>query len=136
MSREIPRGCPIGPTPLVVSARHPRTGHPTKPTKDTDPDFQYGGWSAPYDDDEFNKNFAPLMGPTDLLLGRKIFDIFEGYWRRHADNWPGINGVTKNVVSHTARASEWSNSPLPRCVDDIRALMENGDAPSPCVGPE
>ena len=102
---------------------------PGGPDEDTSGGFKYGGWSAPYDDDAFNKNFAPLMGPTDLLLGRTTFDIFAGYWPQHADNWPGINEVTKNVVSHTVRESDWSNSKFLATVDDIRALKADGDAP-------
>lgn len=85
---------------------------PGAPDEDPSGGFEYGGWSAPYDDDAFNELFAPLMEPSDLLLGRKTFDIFAGYWPQHADNWPGINEVTKNVVSRTTTArsarSAWS----------------------------
>ena len=102
---------------------------PGGPDEDTSGGFRYGGWSAPYGDDAFNEHFGPLMGPTDLLLGRKTFDIFAGYWPQHADNWPGINEVTKNVVSHTVRESDWSNSNFLGGVDDIRALKAEGDAP-------
>jgi dihydrofolate reductase len=102
---------------------------PGGPDEDTSGGFPFGGWSAPYDDDTFNERFAPLMGPTDLLLGRTTFDIFAGYWPLHADNWPGINEVTKNVVSRTVRESEWSNSTFLAGVDDIRKLKQEGDAP-------
>ena len=102
---------------------------PGGPDEDTSGGFQYGGWSAPYGDDAFNEHFAPLMGPTDLLLGRKTFDIFAGYWPQHADNWPGVNEVTKNVVSTTETKSDWSNSTFLSGVDDIRALKADGDAP-------
>ena len=102
---------------------------PGGPDEDTSGGFEFGGWSAPYDDDAFNEHFAPLMGPTDLLLGRTTFDIFAGYWPQHADNWPGINEVTKNVVSHTVRESDWSNSNFLGGLDDIRKLKEDGDAP-------
>lgn len=101
---------------------------PGGPDEDTSGGFKYGGWSAPYDDDSFNEHFAPLMGPTDLLLGRKTFDIFAGYWPQHAEFWPGVNEVTKNVVSHTVRESDWSNSTFLTGVDDIRALKASGDA--------
>ena len=39
------------------------------------------------------------MKSTDLLLGRKIFEIFDSYWPEHANFWPGINDVTKYVMS-------------------------------------
>ena len=101
---------------------------PGGPDEDTSGGFQYGGWSAPYDDDGFNQQFGPLMGPTDLLLGRKTFDIFASYWPQHADNWPGINEVTKYVVSHTAREADWSNTTFLGGLDDIRTLKESGGA--------
>ncbi len=101
---------------------------PGGPDEDTSGGFEYGGWSAPYGDDSFSEQFAPLMGPTDLLLGRKTFDIFAGYWPQHADNWPGINEVTKNVVSHTVRESDWSNTAFLGGLDDIRTLKNSGDA--------
>ena len=102
---------------------------PGGPDEDTSGGFQFGGWSAPYGDDAFNEHFAPLMGPTDLLLGRTTFDIFAGYWPKHADNWPGINEVTKYAVSTTETASDWSNTTFLGGVDDIRALKADGDAP-------
>ena len=101
---------------------------PGGPGEDESGGFKYGGWTAPFDDDTFNEHFAPLMGPTDLLLGRKTFDIFAGYWPQHADNWPGINEVTKNVVSTTETTADWSNTAFLKGVDDIRALKESGDA--------
>jgi dihydrofolate reductase len=50
------------------------------------------------------------MKPADLLLGRKTFEIFAGYWPQHADEWPGINDVTKYVASNTLDKSDWSNT--------------------------
>ena len=102
---------------------------PGGPDEDNSGGFEHGGWSAPYDADAFNKNFAPLMGPTDLLLGRTTFDIFAGYWPQHADNWPGINEVTKNVVSTTETKSDWANSNFLGGLADIRTLKADGDAP-------
>lgn len=40
-----------------------------------------------------------LMKPADLLLGRRTYEIFASYWSEHADFWPGINDVTKYVLS-------------------------------------
>ena len=101
---------------------------PGGPDEDTSGGFMYGGWSAPFSDDSFNEHFAPLMGPTDLLLGRKTFDIFAGYWPQHAEFWPGVNEVTKYVVSTTESSSDWSNSTFLTGLDDIRALKASGDA--------
>lgn len=79
--------------------------------EDTSGNFKYGGWTVPY----FDETSGNLMGeqmskPVDLLLGRKTFEIFSGYWPQHESAWPGINDVTKYVVSNTLNSSDWSNS--------------------------
>jgi len=101
---------------------------PGAPDEDTSGGFAYGGWTAPFWDDDLSQRYVPLMKPSDLLLGRKTFDIFADYWPQHADGWPGINEVTKHVVSTTEHSSEWANSTFLGGVDDIRALKASGDA--------
>lgn len=101
---------------------------PGGPEEDTSGGFAYGGWTASFDDEVFRQRFAELTKPSDLLLGRRTFDIFAGYWPQHADFWPGINEVTKYVVSTTEQASSWSNSVFLGGLDDIRALRQSGDA--------
>src|SRR3954451_6164258 len=101
---------------------------PGAPDEDTSGGFAHGGWTAPFWDDDLEQRYIPLMKPSDLLLGRKTFDIFANYWPKHADGWPGINEVTKHVVSTTERASDWSNSTFLGGVDEIRALKASGDA--------
>src|ERR1043165_2704358 len=83
---------------------------PGGPDEDTASGFPYGGWSAPYSDDVSGKLMQEQMKPTDILLGRKTFDIFANYWPEHADIWPGINDVTKYVLSNTIKSSDWKNS--------------------------
>jgi len=101
---------------------------PGAPDEDTSGGFAYGGWTAPFWDDDLSQRYVPLMKPSDLLLGRKTFDIFADYWPQHADGWPGINEVTKHVVSTTEHSSEWVNSTFLGGVHDIRALKASGDA--------
>ena len=83
--------------------------------EDTSGGFQYGGWTVPYFD-EFTGN---VMGEqmslerSELLLGRRTYEIFAGYWPHHADNWPGINEVKKYVASHDASLKlDWEHSVL------------------------
>jgi dihydrofolate reductase len=84
---------------------------PGGPEEDTSGGFKYGGWTFPYFDEASGKLMAEQMKePFSLLLGRKTFDIFASYWPQHADGWPGINEVTKYVVSHEAASSSWQNS--------------------------
>jgi len=39
-------------------------------------------------------------------LGRKTFEIFASYWPNHENGWPGINDVTKYVLSRTMNHSD------------------------------
>ncbi len=103
---------------------------PGGPEEDTSSDFNYGGWTAPYfaEADEAAGSFMQKwMESTDILLGRKTFEIFAAYWPEHAEMWPGINDVTKYVVSTTmdesdTAKSDWKNSVLLKNVDDVRTL--------------
>src|SRR5512138_2885600 len=75
---------------------------PGGPEEDTSGGFKYGGWTAPYfseADEEAGEIMAKQMKSADLLLGKKTYEIFAAYWPGHADMWPGINDVTKYVVS-------------------------------------
>lgn len=83
---------------------------PGGPEEDTSGGFKYGGWVAPYVDEVSSKIMEEQMKPADLLLGRKTFEIFAAYWPEHAQFWPGINDVTKYVMSTTVKKSNWENS--------------------------
>jgi dihydrofolate reductase len=95
---------------------------PGGPEEDTSGGFKYGGWVAPFDDEVGGAIMQKLMKPADLLLGRKTFDIWENYWPKHADNWPGINYVMKYVLSTTKESSDWENSVFFKNLSDIEAL--------------
>lgn len=98
---------------------------PGAPKEDTSGGFKYGGWVAPYSDKSEGKVMGKLMKPSDLLLGRKTFDIWEDYWPRHAKFWPGINDVTKYVVSKSRKKSDWENSVFIKGVADIKKLKRS-----------
>jgi dihydrofolate reductase len=95
---------------------------PGGPEEDTSGGFKYGGWVAPYFDEASGKVMEKQMKPADLLLGRKTFDIFASYWPEHTDFWPGINDVTKYVMSRTMKKSDWKNSVFLESLDDIKKL--------------
>ncbi len=79
--------------------------------EDTSGGFAYGGWVAPYSDDVLETLVKMQMNmPFDLLLGRKTFEIWAGYWPQHADEWPGVQTATKYVASNTMTSSEWKPS--------------------------
>jgi len=98
---------------------------PGGPEEDPSGGFKFGGWTAPYFDDALGKAMEEQMKPTDLLLGRKTFEIFASYWPEHADDWPGINDVTKYVISRTMNKSEWKNSVFLKSLADIKELKNS-----------
>src|SRR3984885_11597794 len=98
---------------------------PGGPKEDTSGGFKYGGWTASYSDKVFGKAMEKELKPADYLLGRKTFDIWESYWPKHADFWPGINDGTKYVLSGTRKKSEWNNSVFIKSVADIKKLKKS-----------
>jgi dihydrofolate reductase len=95
---------------------------PGGPEEDTENGFKYGGWTAPYGDESSGETMQKILEPADLLLGRKTFDIFENYWPKHAEHWPGVNEVTKYVLSTTRSESDWQNCVFVSNVEDIKKL--------------
>jgi dihydrofolate reductase len=101
---------------------------PGRPEEDSSSGFKYGGWVAPYfyeADEAAGEFMAKQLKPADLLLGRKTFEIFADYWPEHANIWPGINDVTKYVVSNTMNKSDWQNSVFLKSVDNIKKLRNS-----------
>ncbi|MGB8358895.1 MAG: dihydrofolate reductase family protein, partial [Bacteroidales bacterium] len=95
------------------------------PEEDTSNGFEYGGWTAPYSDEVSGKAMEKQLKPADLLLGRKTFEIFAAYWPEHANSWPGINDVTKYVLSSTLKKSDWKNSVFLHSLADIEKLKNS-----------
>lgn len=103
---------------------------PGGPEEDQSQQFEHGGWTAPYfreADDQAGEFMAKWMQSTDILLGRKTFDLFAAYWPEHADMWPGIQDVTKYVVSSTLSENntDWRNVTFLKNVDDIKKLKDS-----------
>ncbi len=100
---------------------------PGGPEEDESGGFKYGGWSAPYGDEVGQEAVVKQMKPADLLLGRKTFEIWASFWPEHTDFWPGINDVTKYVLSKTMKKSDpiatgWKNSVILKSLADIKKL--------------
>jgi dihydrofolate reductase len=101
---------------------------PGGPEEDTSGGFEYGGWTATYGDEIFAKALQKELQPTDYILGRKTFEIWEPYWRNHADFWQGINEGTKYVMSNTREKSDWNKSVFFRSVTEIQNI-KSSDGP-------
>jgi len=85
---------------------------PGGPGEDDSGGFKYGGWSVGYFDDFLGNVMTEQMGhPFDLLLGRKTYDIFAGYWPQVKDETgAGINRAKKYVVSHRPVNLDWKTT--------------------------
>ncbi|GAA2248634.1 dihydrofolate reductase family protein [Herbiconiux moechotypicola] len=94
---------------------------PGGPDEDRDGGFAFGGWQAPFDDDEIGADVMAGIGRLDaLLLGRKTYDIFASYWPHHLDGPEGEIGrtfdeVPKYVASRHRPELTWRGA---RLLDD------------------
>ena len=105
---------------------------PGGPSEDTTGGFRFSGWLPPVGDDAINEKIGELFGgPFDLLLGRRTYEIFAGYWPYAPDEMADIrdpfNACTKYVFTHREEPLEWQNSQR----IDIETLRElkQGEGP-------
>ena len=88
---------------------------PGGPEEDPSDGFAFGGWTAPFVDDEgLDAKAAEVSGPIDLLLGRRTYEIFAGYWPKDAESAIGkpLNNATKYVTSRSRASLDWGPSVL------------------------
>lgn len=75
-----------------------------------DPGYPYGGWAAPHDGPEGGEAIVAAHGEDfDLLLGRRTYDIWSGFWPS-APKSPmadAINGATKYIATHRPDSLTW-----------------------------
>lgn len=73
-------------------------------------DFPYGDWSAPYRTPEGFAKVAARYGERfDLLIGRRTYDQWSGYWPT-APKSPmaeRLNAATKFVATHRPESLQW-----------------------------
>lgn len=107
---------------------------PGGPEEDPSEAFAFGGWTAPFWD-EATTPFADVFNQTyDLLLGRKTYDIFAGYWPKPPNDQTPIgaafNRVTKYVATSSPETLDWTNSvALTGDVPGRIADLKRGDGP-------
>ncbi len=82
---------------------------PGGPEEDRENGFDYGGWGFPEHDDEVGSAIVAEQGQGfDLLLGRKTYDIFAGYWPKQAGPMAdSLNSARKFVATHRPDSLAW-----------------------------
>ena len=89
---------------------------PGAPDEDREGEFAYGGWQAPYLDEESGKVITDnIAGLEALLLGRKTYEVFAAYWPQQPATNPiavRLNSAPKYVASRTLGTVGWANSKL------------------------
>jgi dihydrofolate reductase len=85
---------------------------PGGPEEDPTSSFRYGGWVQPLWGEEMGPFEGVIMGEYDLLLGKRTYDIFSGYWPHNRDQPIGekFQQIDKYVLTHSNEPLEWENS--------------------------
>lgn len=99
---------------------------PGGPEEDPTAKFEFGGWQAPFMNDDAA---AAITGPAlkadvEFLLGGYTFEIWSEYWPKHSDFWPFINDNMKYVLSRTKTDTNWQNTTFLRNLEDIKKLKD------------
>lgn len=85
---------------------------PGGPGEDPDGGFPFEGWQAPLIDEVSGEQVGAAYEGTDaLLLGRRTYDIFAGYWPHQDDEFATMfNRIPKYVASRGEPDLSWSGS--------------------------
>ena len=109
---------------------------PGGPTEDATKGFKFGGWQLPYFDEEFGEELDRVFKNFDLLLGRRTYEIFAGYWPYADENAPHgsiaklFNEIKKYAVSRSGEVdTSWQGSVRLRDIADVKRLKRE-DGPN------
>jgi dihydrofolate reductase len=107
---------------------------PGGPDEDTEGGFGFGGWQAPILDEEAGQTmFEEAKGMDALLLGRRTYEIFAGFWPTAPAEIPYtevLNRVPKLVASRSLTDPlGWAGSTLldGDVVEAVRGAKERYD---------
>ncbi|MFG1627361.1 dihydrofolate reductase family protein [Kribbella sp. NPDC049227] len=101
---------------------------PGRPDEDPRDGFRYGGWATPYSQDAMGRVLGRGRGFGGMLLGRRTYEDFAGFWPNQPDNpyTEALNNQQKYVVSSTLQNPAWANSHV-ITLDDIPKLKTEQD---------
>jgi dihydrofolate reductase len=86
---------------------------PGGPGEDPSNGFTHGGWAMPFVDDAAGQVIDEIIaGEFDMLLGRRTYQIFAGYWPNQGDHRiaKAFNKATKYVVTRSLDRLDWEKS--------------------------
>ena len=85
---------------------------PGGPEEDPTGGFDLGGWVAPFWDEKMGPFEAVIDCEYDLLLGKRTYDIFAGYWPYNQDIPIGerFQRINKYVLTHSDEPLTWEHS--------------------------
>jgi dihydrofolate reductase len=87
---------------------------PGGPDEDPTENFPLGGWTYAFWDEAMDLSAAGFDGKDrELVLGRKTYEIFEGYWPHQTEDNAiarTFNAAKKHVASRTLKSLQWNNS--------------------------
>ena len=94
---------------------------PGGPGEDRENGFEHGGWAFPHSSEEGGAAIDKAHGKGfDLLLGRKTYNIFAGYWpKQQGPMADSLNGARKFVATHRPESLDWG--PVESLGPDIAA---------------
>ena len=93
--------------------------------------FDLEGWTVPYFDDVAGGVMAKQMGaPFDLLVGRRTYDIFAGYWPNQDNDF--FANCRKYVATHRPVESDWSDT-VPVTGDVVAEIRKLKDEDRPML---
>ncbi|WP_159706062.1 dihydrofolate reductase family protein [Arthrobacter sp. 18067] len=97
---------------------------PGGPDEDRSGGFEFGGWQAAYSDQESGDAIVAGIDRMDaLLLGRKTYDIFAGYWPNQSDHiGETFNALPKFVVSRTLTDPGWQGTTALAHIDEVAGI--------------
>jgi dihydrofolate reductase len=92
-----------------------------------DVDFPYGDWTAPYRTPAGRDAMLAAYGEAfDLLLGRRTYDAWSGFWPKAPSNPMAdrLNAATKHIVTHRPESLQWGpvESVGPDLVEGVRRI--------------
>ena len=105
---------------------------PGGPEEDPSDGFAFGGWTVPFVDEEgLEVKTAELSVPFDLLLGRRTYEIFAGYWptEAHSEIGKPLNDATKYVASRSHPSLDWGPAVLIEDAAEGVAALKQEDGP-------